>query len=83
MPRTDNYSLYECDRCGRQEYIVGNSPNRSNWRDAVRTDASDVSTSYLLCSSCSAEYKEMVSRQDTEFRQFMTEGRAKHDDRAY
>lgn len=74
MAKTDGITRYVCDRCGKSDYLVGDDPRKSDWRDVSRVTADGVSTSRLLCADCNKSYKSLVATQDAAFNAYMTEG---------
>ena len=71
MAKTDSYSQFVCDRCGKIEYLASNSPARSDWRELKRVDSSGVDITALICRDCNTKYTEIVVAQDIEYRKFM------------
>lgn len=72
MARTDNITLYECDRCHYKEYLAGNHQNTtSNWRDIHYYDYMGTDTGALLCARCFTAYKELAQTRDTEYYAFI------------
>ena len=69
--------MYECDRCGIKAFLTPGAPARADWVDVERVTMDMQRKTVLLCPACHAAYKELVTRQDREFNQYMTEGAPK------
>lgn len=76
MARTSGYTLFACDRCGRQEYLLDGSVESRNWYDIRRYRAGQATggdpETKTLCSGCYTEYVETAQQQDMDFDQWMT-----------
>jgi hypothetical protein len=71
MAKTGNYSMLQCDRCGKKEYLptTGQYPNR--WYDARRVMANDTDKNLFLCANCYAQYQDLMTDQDADFNTYM------------
>lgn len=74
MAKTDNYSQFICDRCGKTAYEQPNSPAAQKWAIIRRITAAGSETSRVLCEPCGAAYQEFVEGQERDFVQFMKGG---------
>jgi len=75
MPITSGYELYQCEKCGKTEYLNANSPSKSDWQKYKRIDANGTSTEYVYCRDCGSGYRDLVTDQDKQFRTFMDAGK--------
>lgn len=66
--------MYECDRCGKKEFLNDDAPARADWMDVERVTADGQHKTVLMCPSCYAEYKEIVAQDEQNFNKFMAEG---------
>lgn len=73
MTRRENLTCCECDRCGDKEYLTNDSPNLADWFDVKRITSQGIERTALLCSSCYTDYKQLLDKEDTSYRQFMGE----------
>lgn len=71
MARTENYTQFVCDRCGRTEFALPNSTAALTWTEITRITQAGSPTTRTLCESCAAEYQSLVKAQDAEFVAFM------------
>lgn len=72
MPRTTNITRYQCDRCGKAEYLSEGDPAAGDWRDIERITADNARNARLLCKECNAAYKKLTADQDAAFNKFMS-----------
>lgn len=77
MARTENVTMFVCDRCGRTAYLAAGDPARDGWRDVERVTADGARASRLLCSACASEHKSLAAKHDAAFVEFMAGGAAK------
>lgn len=73
MPRMDNITAYECDRCGRKLYAAPGDPEAATWAQPTRTNAKGDSMAIVLCTDCARAYTDLASRHDSEFTAFVNE----------
>lgn len=71
MGVTTGLSAYECDRCGKKEYLTSDAPNLAYWHKLQRVTADGVTFGYLLCEGCHSEHLQMQRKHDQEFNAFM------------
>ena len=72
MAKSQGYIQFVCDRCGDSTYAVENSPTAQSWKTINRVDASASDVSRDLCPDCYKAYRNLVTDQDAEFSQFMS-----------
>ena len=70
MAKTEGIIHYVCDRCAADAYLAANSAASADWRETKRIDQYGSEVSFLLCKSCTDAYKQLATKQDTEFQQF-------------
>lgn len=75
MPRIDNITKWECDRCGRKLYAAPGDPEASTWAQPVRTNVKGDAMAMTLCTECSRVYVDIVGRHDGEISAFINECR--------
>lgn len=66
--------MYECDRCGKKEFLSDDAPARADWMDVERVTAEGQRKTVLMCPSCYAQYKEIVAQDERNFNKFMGSG---------
>ncbi len=71
MAKTDGYSKYACDRCGKSAYIADGATESQQWRQVTRISADYGESKRLLCPECSSAYFEFARKQDSAFDEFM------------
>lgn len=71
MTRQENITLCECDRCDEKEYMTPDSPRNADWFDVKRVTSQGLERKALLCSRCYTDYKMLLDKEDTNYRQFM------------
>jgi len=74
MAKTEGYSQFVCDRCGKTLYATKDAPEAQSWRAVSRVTADGVSISRLLCPDCSGRYRELAQAQDVAFGDLMANG---------
>ena len=69
---TTNGAVFTCDRDSFSEFIAENDARaREGWRTITRLNRDGVEVKRLLCASCFKGYQELMTKQDSEFAQFM------------
>lgn len=65
--------MYECDRCGKKEFLTSDAPARADWMDVERVTVDGQHKTVLMCPSCYAQYKKIVAQDEQNFNKFMAE----------
>ncbi len=81
MPRRTNITQCECDRCEYKEILDDDSPTAADWHDVDRITAEGKARHMLLCKGCYEKYKDLVNKEDTQYRLFMGES-TNYDDQS-
>lgn len=71
MAIAKDYIKYQCDRCGKTEYIVSGGPLEKNWQEITRWSWTLQSASRWLDRDCFALWQTFAQKQDNEFTAFM------------
>jgi DNA-directed RNA polymerase subunit RPC12/RpoP len=72
MAMTTGYNQYVCDRCGKVLYATSTNPDAQSWRNVKRIDSNGQPDDHLLCPDCYAPYRVLISKQDGEVLDFVS-----------
>lgn len=75
MAKTENISLYECDRCGEKYYAIPGDEYAKGWSQPTRESASGAKSSPCLCPLCTKDYKSLLAAQDEMYAKWINEKR--------
>lgn len=75
MPKIDNITKWECDRCGLKLYAAPGDPEAATWAQPTRTNAKGESMAMTLCAECARVYGDIAGRHDGEVTAFINEYR--------
>ncbi|OXN01491.1 hypothetical protein [Bifidobacterium vansinderenii] len=73
MSKTTGLTAYECDRCGRKDYLTSTDLQVRDWYDVTRVTTGSTTAPYVLCGSCWTDYQTLLKQQTNEFERFLAE----------
>lgn len=73
MPKVDNITQWECDRCGSKLFAAPGDPEAKQWGQPRRLSMRGDESQPVLCPACMEDYAALASRQDSEFTAFLNE----------
>lgn len=66
--------MYECDRCGKKDFLTDDAPARADWMDVERVTSEGRRKTVLMCPDCYTLYKDVVKQDEQNFNKFMADG---------
>lgn len=66
MPKYENITEWECDRCGAKTFATPGDGTEKSWGQPTRTLADGSSSTSTLCPGCLADYKLIAAAHDKE-----------------
>lgn len=75
MGKTTDLTAYECDRCGRKDFLQASDLQVRDWYDVTRVTTSSTTAPYVLCGTCWTVYQSLLKQQTGEFEKFLEEGK--------